>query len=104
MLIYDQIGFHQSTSSTELLAERGCNVEVVTPQFYVGGDLGLTLDLELWYRRVLAKGVRLTANHFLAALGPNAPYKPTCNNEYDSSATSAAATPTTRPMPREMKA
>jgi mycofactocin system FadH/OYE family oxidoreductase 2 len=71
VLIYDQIGFHQSTSSAELLAERGCNIEVVTPQFYVGGDLGLTLDLELWYRRVLAKGVRLTANHFLAALGPN---------------------------------
>src|SRR5256886_3297702 len=46
-------------------------VEVVTPQFYVGGDLGLTLDLELWYRRVLARGVRLTANHFLAGLGPN---------------------------------
>ena len=71
VLVYDQIGFHQSTSVAELLAERGCQVEVVTPQFYVGGDLGLTLDLELWYRRVLAKGVRLTANYFLANLGPN---------------------------------
>jgi mycofactocin system FadH/OYE family oxidoreductase 2 len=71
VLVYDAVGFHQSTSIAELLAERGCNVEVVTPQFYVGGDLGLTLDLELWYRRVLAKGVKLTANHFLAALGPN---------------------------------
>ncbi|HYK84508.1 MAG TPA: FAD-dependent oxidoreductase [Ktedonobacteraceae bacterium] len=71
VLVYDAIGFHQSTSIAELLAERGCHVEVVTPQFYVGGDLGLTLDLELWYRRVLAKGVKLTANHFLAALGPN---------------------------------
>ena len=71
VLVYDAIGFHQATSVAELLAERGCNVEVVTPQFYVGGDLGLTLDLELWYRRVLAKDVRLTANHFLAGLGPN---------------------------------
>ncbi|MEO8973034.1 MAG: mycofactocin system FadH/OYE family oxidoreductase 2, partial [Ktedonobacteraceae bacterium] len=62
---------HQATGTAELLAERGCNVEVVTGQFYVGGDLGITLDIELWYRRVLAKGVRLTANHFLAGLGPN---------------------------------
>jgi 2,4-dienoyl-CoA reductase (NADPH2) len=71
VLVYDTIGFHQATSVAELLAERGCMVEVVTPQFYVGGDLGITLDIELWYRRVLAKGVRLTANHFLAGLGPN---------------------------------
>ena len=71
VLVYDQIGFHQATSVAELLADRGCMVEVVTPQFYVGGDLGVTLDLELWYRRVLARGMRLTANHFLADLGPN---------------------------------
>ncbi|MGH2495224.1 MAG: mycofactocin system FadH/OYE family oxidoreductase 2 [Ktedonobacteraceae bacterium] len=71
VLLYDTIGFHQATSVAELLAERGCVVEIVTGQFYVGGDLGITLDLELWYRRVLAKGVKLTANHFLASLGPN---------------------------------
>lgn len=71
VLLYDTIGFHQATSVAELLAERGCQVEVVTGQFYVGGDLGITLDLELWYRRALAKGVRLTANHFLASLGPH---------------------------------
>ena len=46
------------------------NVEVVTGQFYVGGDLGITLDLELWYRRALSKGIRMTANHFLASIGP----------------------------------
>jgi mycofactocin system FadH/OYE family oxidoreductase 2 len=71
VLIYDQVGFQQATSVAEWLAERGCHVEVVTGQFYVGGDLGVTLDLELWYRRVLARGVRLTANHFLAGLGPS---------------------------------
>ena len=70
VLVYDTIGFHQATSTAELLAERGCMVEVVTPQFYVGGDLSVTLDIELWYRRVLAKGMKLTANHFLAGLGP----------------------------------
>ena len=48
VLVYDQLGFHQATSVAELLAERGCLVEVVTPQFYVGGDLSVTLDIELW--------------------------------------------------------
>lgn len=71
VLVYDQLGFHQATSVAELLAERGCRVEVVTPQFYVGGDLSITLDIELWYRRVLARGMCFTANHFLASLGPN---------------------------------
>ena len=65
------MGFHQATSTAELLAEKGCHVEIVTPQFYVGGDLSITLDIELWYRRALAKGIRLTPNHFLASLGPN---------------------------------
>ncbi|GAC1561366.1 MAG: NADH:flavin oxidoreductase [Ktedonobacteraceae bacterium] len=71
ILVFDQMGFHQATSTAELLAEKGGNVEIVTPQFYVGGDLSITLDIELWYRRALAKGIRLTPNHFLAGLGPN---------------------------------
>jgi mycofactocin system FadH/OYE family oxidoreductase 2 len=71
VLVFDQVGFHQATSTAELLAEKGCKVEIVTPQFYVGGDLGVTLDMELWYRRALAKGIQLTPNCFLASLGPN---------------------------------
>lgn len=71
VIVYDQIGFHQATSTAELLADKGCRVEFITPQFYVGGDLGITLDIELWYRRALAKGIHLTANHFLASLGSN---------------------------------
>lgn len=68
VLLYDQLGFHQATSTAELLAEKGCIVEIVTPQFYVGGDLSVTLDIELWYRRALARHMRLTPNHFLASL------------------------------------
>jgi 2,4-dienoyl-CoA reductase-like NADH-dependent reductase (Old Yellow Enzyme family) len=71
VVVYDQVGFHQATGTAELLAEKGCSVEFVTPQFFVGGDLGVTLDIELWYRRALAKGMRLTADNFLASLGPN---------------------------------
>ncbi|MDQ2714522.1 MAG: mycofactocin system FadH/OYE family oxidoreductase 2 [Chloroflexota bacterium] len=70
VLVYDQIGFHQATSVAELLAERGCLVEVVAPQFFAGGDLSITLDIELWYRRMLARGARMTANYFLASLEP----------------------------------
>lgn len=70
VLIYDTIGFHQATGTAELLASQGCHIEIVTGQFYVGGDLGITLDLELWYRRALAKGIRMTPNHFLASVGP----------------------------------
>ena len=71
VLVYDQLGFHQATSTAESLAEKDCNVEFVTPQFYVGGDLSITLDIELWYRRALAKGMQLTVDHFLGSLGPN---------------------------------
>ncbi|HZU02020.1 MAG TPA: FAD-dependent oxidoreductase, partial [Ktedonobacteraceae bacterium] len=71
VIVYDQIGFHQATSTAELLAEKGCRVEIVTPQFFVGGDLSITLDIELWYRRALAREIRLTPNYFLAGLGPN---------------------------------
>ncbi len=68
VLVFDALGFHQATSVAELLADRGCAVEVVTGMFYVGGDLGITLDLELWYRRALARGMTLTPNHFLASM------------------------------------
>jgi hypothetical protein len=71
VMVYAQLGFHQATGTAELLAEKGCKVEFVTPQFFAGGDLSVTLDIELWYRRALAKGMQLTADHFLASLGPN---------------------------------
>jgi 2,4-dienoyl-CoA reductase-like NADH-dependent reductase (Old Yellow Enzyme family) len=70
VMVYDQLGFHQATGTAELLAEKGCKVEFVTPQFFVGGDLSVTLDIELWYRRALAQGMQLTADHFLGSLGP----------------------------------
>jgi 2,4-dienoyl-CoA reductase (NADPH2) len=65
--VVDQVGFHQATSTAEWLAQRGHQVEVLTPTLVVGQDLGLTLDLENWHRRVLALGVRLTTS--VAPLG-----------------------------------
>ncbi|MFW5418312.1 mycofactocin system FadH/OYE family oxidoreductase 2 [Nocardiopsis sp. CNT-189] len=46
VVVFDELGFHQAASVAELLADRGCAVEVVTPAMSVGQDLGVTLDLE----------------------------------------------------------
>jgi 2,4-dienoyl-CoA reductase (NADPH2) len=62
VLVVDELGFHQATSVAELLAERGCAVEVVTPAMVVGQDLGLTLDREGFRRRAHALGIRLTTD------------------------------------------
>jgi len=48
VVIVDELGFHQATSTAELLADRGCAVEIVTNGMVVGQDLGITLDLEMW--------------------------------------------------------
>jgi 2,4-dienoyl-CoA reductase (NADPH2) len=57
--VVDLVGFHQATSTIEWLAQRGHGVEVLTPTLVAGQDLGLTLDMENWHRRVLALGVRI---------------------------------------------
>jgi 2,4-dienoyl-CoA reductase (NADPH2) len=57
--VVDLVGFHEATSTAEWLAQRGHRVEVLTPALVAGQDLGLTLDLENWHRRVLALGVRI---------------------------------------------
>ncbi len=54
VLVVDEVGFHQATSVAELLAGRGCAVEIVTPALVVGQDLGLTLDREGFRRRAYA--------------------------------------------------
>ena len=57
VVVVDELGFHQATSVAELLADRGCAVEVVTPGMVVGQDLGITLDMENWWIRAGAKGI-----------------------------------------------
>lgn len=57
VVVIDEIGFHHATSVAELLADRGCQVEVVTPGMVVGQDLGITLDMENWWMRAGAKGI-----------------------------------------------
>ena len=57
VVVVDEIGFHHATSVAELLADRGCQVEIVTPGMVVGQDLGITLDMENWWMRAHSKGI-----------------------------------------------
>jgi 2,4-dienoyl-CoA reductase (NADPH2) len=57
VVVIDEIGFHHATSVAELLADRGCDVEIVTPGMVVGQDLGITLDMENWWMRAGTKGI-----------------------------------------------
>ncbi len=67
VVIVDDLGFHQATSVAELLADRGASVEILTPAMVVGGDLGVTLDLETWNVRAHRKGIRQATD--LVAMG-----------------------------------
>jgi hypothetical protein len=58
VVVVDDLGFHQATSVAELLADRGCEVEIITAGMVVGQDLGITLDMETFNVRAHAKGIR----------------------------------------------
>jgi 2,4-dienoyl-CoA reductase (NADPH2) len=62
VVVVDEIGFHHATSVAELLADRGCSVEIVTPGMVVGQDLGITLDMETWWMRAEAKHIVQTTD------------------------------------------
>jgi len=57
VVVIDELGFHHATSVAELLADRGCEVTVITNGMVVGQDLGVTLDLEHWNIKAAAKGI-----------------------------------------------
>ncbi|MGI9613152.1 MAG: FAD-dependent oxidoreductase, partial [Acidimicrobiales bacterium] len=70
VVVIDDVGFHQATSVAELLADRGCSVEVITKAMVVGQDLGVTLDMETWWLRASSKGIVQTTD--LVAMGYDA--------------------------------
>ncbi|QIZ36993.1 mycofactocin system FadH/OYE family oxidoreductase 2 [Saccharopolyspora sp. ASAGF58] len=57
VLVVDDLGFHQAASVAELLADRGCRIQISTPGMVVCQDLGVTLDLETFNVRAHAKGI-----------------------------------------------
>jgi len=72
VLVVDELGFHQATSVAELLADRGCEVEIATPAMVVGQDLGITLDLEGFTARAEAKGITCSTDRVVMRLEPGA--------------------------------
>jgi 2,4-dienoyl-CoA reductase (NADPH2) len=71
VVVIDELGFHQATSVAELLADRGCTIEIVTNGMVVGQDLGITLDMENWWMRASAKGIVQSTD--LVAMGMGDP-------------------------------
>ncbi|MGO9196438.1 MAG: mycofactocin system FadH/OYE family oxidoreductase 2 [Acidimicrobiales bacterium] len=68
VLVVDELGFHQATSVAELLADRGCRVEIVTPGMVVGQDLGMTLDLEGFTIRASAKAISCSTDRVVMGM------------------------------------
>ncbi len=68
--VIDELGFHQATSVAEVLADRGCVVEIITPGMVVGQDLGITLDMEGFRIRAAAKGITLTPDSVVMGWDP----------------------------------
>jgi 2,4-dienoyl-CoA reductase (NADPH2) len=71
VVVIDELGFHHATSVAELLADRGCRVEIVTNGMVVGQDLGITLDMENWWMRAGTKGIVQSTD--LVAMGMGDP-------------------------------
>ncbi|MGZ4674538.1 MAG: mycofactocin system FadH/OYE family oxidoreductase 2, partial [Ilumatobacteraceae bacterium] len=69
VVVIDELGFHQATSVAELLADRGCRVEIITNGMVVGQDLGITLDMENWWMRAGAKGIVQSTDLVAMGLG-----------------------------------
>ncbi|MDN5750759.1 MAG: mycofactocin system FadH/OYE family oxidoreductase 2 [Pseudonocardia sp.] len=68
VLVYDELGFHQAPAAAEMLAARGCRVEIMTPGMVVAQDLGTTLDMELFHRRAHAAGISLTTDRVITGV------------------------------------
>jgi 2,4-dienoyl-CoA reductase (NADPH2) len=73
VVVIDELGFHQATSVAELLADRGCKVEIITNGMVVGQDLGITLDMENWWMRAGAKGITQSTDLVAMGMGNPAP-------------------------------
>jgi len=67
VIVVDDVHTQQALSTAELLLEQGKRVEVISPLFYVGQDIGVTSIAPL-YARLHAKGVVLTPGTELRAV------------------------------------
>lgn len=68
VLIVDDIGFHQGTSTAEYLSYLNKKVYILTAGLYAAPDLMPTMDLQLWYRRALDQGIEMIPNSIVRAI------------------------------------
>jgi 2,4-dienoyl-CoA reductase (NADPH2) len=68
VLVVDDLGAAAATSTAELLAGRGCRVEVTTAAMVAGQDLGPLLELPAWRRRAAALGIRETTDRLVTSV------------------------------------
>jgi len=67
VVVIDDVHTEEALSTAELLLDQGKRVEVVSPLFYVGQDIGITSVVPL-YTRLHARGVVLTPGWELRAI------------------------------------
>src|SRR5262249_16343373 len=67
VVVVDDVHTQQALSTAELLLEQGRRVEVISPLFYVGQDIGVTSIAPL-YKRLFTRGVALTPGTALRAV------------------------------------
>ncbi len=70
VLVIDDQGGQESTSAAEILLDQGKQVEIVTPHYAVGEDLGPTTKPAV-YARLFAKGVKMNPAWELRAVEGN---------------------------------
>jgi 2,4-dienoyl-CoA reductase (NADPH2) len=68
VLVVDDLGSPAAPSVAELLAGRGCAVEVTTSALVVGQDLGLTLDMERWQHQAAHLGIRQSTDRLVQSI------------------------------------
>ena len=67
VVVVDDVHTQQALSTAELLLEQGKRVEVISPLFYVGQDIGVTSIAPL-YKRLFTRGAVLTPGTELRAV------------------------------------
>jgi N,N-dimethylglycine/sarcosine dehydrogenase len=67
VVVVDDVHTQQALSTAELLLQQGKRVEVISPLFYVGQDIGVTSIAPL-YKRLFTEGVVLTPGTELRAV------------------------------------
>ena len=71
VVIFDEVGFHDATSSALFALERGASVTFITPALSAASGISLTLDLEWWRIKMAKGGAEIVKNTIITAIDGN---------------------------------